>query len=43
MGSVDGLVRGIIVSFRLGNKMSFFEQFGDNDDSVCVERRSLAT
>ena len=24
MGSVDGLVRGIIVSFRLGNKMDFF-------------------
>ena len=38
MGSVDGLVRGMIVSFRWGNKM-VFEQFGDSDDSGCVEGR----
>ena len=45
MGSVDGLVRGIIVSFRLGNKIKWFvEYFGDRDcDCECVERRSLAT
>ena len=43
MGSVDGLVRGIIVSFRRGNKMGLFEQFGDSDDDECVVRRSLAT
>ena len=36
MGSVDGLVRGIIVRFRLGNKMIL--HFGDRDcDSECVE------
>ena len=44
MGSVDGLVRGIVVSFRRGMKWFIVIEFGDNDcDSVCVERRSLAT
>ena len=43
MGSVDGLVRGIIVSFSWGIKEMVFEQFGDSDDSECVVRRSLAT
>ena len=41
MGSVDGLVRGLVVSFRLGKliKMDFFffEDFGDSDDFECVE------
>ena len=45
MESVDGLVRGIIVRFRLREIKCFyfFEHFGDSDDSVCVVRRSLAT
>ena len=36
MGSVDGLVRGIVVSFRRENKMFFLINFGDNDDFECV-------
>ena len=31
MGSMDGLDRGIIVSFRMGIKMFFFIDFGDSD------------
>ena len=44
MGSVDGLVREMLVSFRREiNKMFFFIDFGDSDDSGCVVGRSLAT
>ena len=45
MGSVDGLVRGIIVSFRMVGiwEIVYLTGFGDNDDCVCVVRRSLAT
>ena len=35
MGSVDGLDRGIIVSFRREIKWIF--DFGDSDDFECVE------
>ena len=37
-GPWNGLVRGIIVSFRLGKIkwLFFFIDFGDSDDSVCV-------
>ena len=41
MGSVDGLDREIVVSFRRENV--FFLDFGDSDDSGCVVGRSLAT
>ena len=41
-GLWTGLVRGIIVSFRWERKC-FFVEFGDNDDSECVERRRSAT
>ena len=38
MGSVDGLVRGMIVSLRRENKIKWFlEHFGDSDDFECVE------
>ena len=42
-GPWNGLGRGIVVSFRLGNKRNgFFIDFGDNDDSECVERTQLS-
>ena len=34
-GPWNGVVRGIIVSFRLGNGL--FIEFGDSDDVECVE------
>ena len=36
-GPWNGLVRGIIVSFRRERGFFFLEQFGDSDDSECVE------
>ena len=37
-GPWNGLVRGIVVSFRLGEiKCFFFIDFGDSDDFECVE------
>ena len=36
-GPWNGLVRGIIVSFRRENKMFLFNDFGNSDDSGCVE------
>ena len=35
----NGLVRGIVGRFRLGNKIKWFifVDFGDRDDSECVE------
>ena len=36
-GPWNGLVRGMIVSFRRENKIKWiFIQFGDNDDFECV-------
>ena len=39
-GPWNGLVRGIVVSFR---RELIFLDFGDSDDSGCVVGRSLAT
>ena len=36
-GPWNGLVRGIMLIFRLGNKMVFVYDFGDSDDFECVE------
>ena len=37
-GPWNGLVRGMLVSFRMENKMKcfFFIDFGDSDDFECV-------
>ena len=49
MGSVDGLVRGIVGQLQEGKCFFFFFwilmgiDFGDSDDYECVVRRSLAT